>query len=101
MPRKTFPDISTRAYEHPADKAATSVLKQTPGLPQVLDFIGSFTSDRSLRIYFLSQFDQGKQHPAFGYPPPGSGGLQHPGCSGRARGLCHQQPLLQRNGRRL
>jgi Zn-dependent protease with chaperone function len=54
MPRKTFPDISTRAYEHPADKAATSVLKQTPGLPQVLDFIGSFTSDRSLRIYFLS-----------------------------------------------
>jgi Zn-dependent protease with chaperone function len=54
MAKIKFPDISTRAYEHPADRAATSVLRQTPGLSQVMDFIGGFTSDRSLRIYFLS-----------------------------------------------
>ncbi len=45
--------ISPRAWEHPADKAASSVLHSVPGLPELLRTVGGMTSDRSLRLLWL------------------------------------------------
>jgi len=51
--RVRLESIAPRAWEHPADKAASSVLKGIPGLPEFLRQVGSLTSDRSLRLLWL------------------------------------------------
>ena len=53
MPRTAFPDISPSAWEHPADRATLSILRQIPGFDQVLKVLSGFTSERSLRLIFL------------------------------------------------
>lgn len=45
--------ISPASWEHPADRAALSLLKTIPGFAEVVKTLGSLTSDRSLRLYFL------------------------------------------------
>ncbi len=51
--KKSLPDISPRAWEHPADSAALSTLKRIPGLDEILKRILTVTSDRSLRLIAL------------------------------------------------
>lgn len=51
--KTSFPGISSRAWEHPADRAALAALRKIPGLGQVIRFFLGSTSERSLRLLFL------------------------------------------------
>jgi Zn-dependent protease with chaperone function len=46
--------IDPRTWEHPADRAALTLLTQVPGLGDLLKVLGGLTSDRSLRLTWLS-----------------------------------------------
>lgn len=43
-------DIDSRSWEHPADRAALSALKQLPGFDQVVKQVIGLTSEKSLRL---------------------------------------------------
>src|ERR1700722_15418768 len=44
-----YPEISSKAYEHPADRAATAALKAVPMLDTVVRKLVEFSSERALR----------------------------------------------------
>lgn len=46
--------ISSRAWEHPADRAALASLKKVPGLDKLLTMLFGATSERSLRLMYLA-----------------------------------------------
>jgi Zn-dependent protease with chaperone function len=48
-----YPGISSRAYEHPADRAATTALKSIPMLDVVVRKLVEFSYERALRQMFL------------------------------------------------
>jgi len=53
--QKTVLDqISSRAWEHPADRAALNSLKKVPGLNKLLSMLFGATSERSLRLMYLA-----------------------------------------------
>ncbi len=47
-------NISPRAWEHPADRAALTALQSVPGINDVVRFFVGFTGEASLRLLFLS-----------------------------------------------
>jgi Zn-dependent protease with chaperone function len=49
-----FPDISSRAYEHPADRGALVALRAIPGFDSVLKVVSSAIGERSVRWLFLA-----------------------------------------------
>lgn len=51
--RIRFPDISSRAWEHPADRAALMSLRAVPGFDLALRKIFGLFSERALRFLFL------------------------------------------------
>ena len=52
--RVRLPDISSRAYEHPADRSALVALRKLTGFDVILRNIAGLFSDRSLRLLFLA-----------------------------------------------
>ncbi len=52
--RVRLPDISSRAYEHPADRSALVALRKLTGFDVILRNIASLFSDRALRLLFLA-----------------------------------------------
>lgn len=46
--------ISPRTWEHPADRAALSLLTQVPGVVDLLKALGGMFSDRSIRLTWLA-----------------------------------------------
>jgi Zn-dependent protease with chaperone function len=48
-----YPEISSRAYEHPADRAATAALKAVPMLDTVVRKLVEFRYERALRQFYL------------------------------------------------
>ncbi len=52
--RLCFPEISPRAYEHPADRAALVALRKVPGFDLVLRKIFGAIGERSLRLIHLA-----------------------------------------------
>jgi Zn-dependent protease with chaperone function len=48
-----YPDISSKAYEHPADRAATAALKSIPMLDTVVRKLVEFSYERALRQMFF------------------------------------------------
>ena len=48
-----YPDISSKAYEHPADRAATAALKAVPMLDTVVRKLIEWGYERALRQFFL------------------------------------------------
>jgi Zn-dependent protease with chaperone function len=52
--RRRFPDISSRAYEHPADKSALVALRKLTGFDTVFKALSGLLPERSLRLLFLS-----------------------------------------------
>jgi Zn-dependent protease with chaperone function len=48
-----YPEISSRAYEHPADRAATAALKSVPMLDTVVRRLVEFRYERALRQFYL------------------------------------------------
>jgi Zn-dependent protease with chaperone function len=51
--RTAFPGISSRAYEHPADRAALVALRSVPGFDMLIKGMFGFFSERRLRMVFL------------------------------------------------
>lgn len=49
-----YPDISPKAYEHPADRAATAALKAVPMLDTVVRKLIEWQYERALRQFYLS-----------------------------------------------
>ncbi|MGI5337960.1 M48 family metallopeptidase [Streptomyces sp. CA-181903] len=52
--RRRFPDISSRAYEHPADRSALVALRKLSGFDTVFKALSGLLPERSLRLLFLS-----------------------------------------------
>jgi Zn-dependent protease with chaperone function len=52
--RVRLPDISSRAYEHPADRSALVALRKLTGFDIILRNLAGLFSDRSLRLMFLA-----------------------------------------------
>ena len=52
--RVRLPDISSRAYEHPADRSALVALRKLTGFDVILRNIAGLFSDRALRLMFLA-----------------------------------------------
>ena len=52
--RIRFPDISPRAYEHPADRGALVALRAIPGFDAVLKAVSAAIGERSVRLLFLA-----------------------------------------------
>ncbi|MCZ4124110.1 M48 family metallopeptidase [Streptomyces sp. H39-S7] len=52
--RKRFPGISSRAYEHPADRSALVALRKLTGFDTAFKVLSGLLPERSLRLLFLS-----------------------------------------------
>lgn len=52
--RIRFPDISPRAYEHPADRGALVALRAIPGFDAVLKAVSGAIGERSVRLLCLA-----------------------------------------------
>jgi Zn-dependent protease with chaperone function len=52
--RVTFPGISSRAWEHPADRSALVALRAVPGFDTVLKALAGLFRDRKHRLIFLA-----------------------------------------------
>ncbi len=52
--RVRLPDISSRAYEHPADRSALVALRKLTGFDVILRNIAGLFNDRALRLWFLA-----------------------------------------------
>ncbi|MFC4331759.1 M48 family metallopeptidase [Streptomyces andamanensis] len=52
--RARFPGISSRAYEHPADRSALVALRKLSGFDTVFKALSGLLPERSLRLLFLS-----------------------------------------------
>jgi Zn-dependent protease with chaperone function len=52
--RKTYPYISSRAWEHPADRAALATLQKLPGIDTLLQKFIGVTSEKSFRLMYLA-----------------------------------------------
>jgi Zn-dependent protease with chaperone function len=54
MPRVQLTQISSRAWEHPADRAALNTLRAIPGFDEVVRKIAGFFGERGVRQLFLA-----------------------------------------------
>ena len=52
--RIRFPDLSPRAYEHPADRGALVALRAIPGFDSVLKAVSGAVGERSIRLLYLA-----------------------------------------------
>ncbi|MER6303973.1 M48 family metallopeptidase [Kitasatospora sp. NPDC001539] len=52
--RQRFPEISTRAWEHPADRSALVALRRLSGFDDVLKKLAGLVSERAIRLMFLA-----------------------------------------------
>src|SRR5437763_14749193 len=52
--RVRLPGISSRAYEHPADRSALVAMRTLTGFDVLLKRLAGLFSDRSLRLLFLA-----------------------------------------------
>ncbi|NUU20263.1 MAG: M48 family metallopeptidase [Streptomycetaceae bacterium] len=52
--RQRFPGISSRAYEHPADRSALVALRKLAGFDTALKQLSGMLSDRAVRLAFLA-----------------------------------------------
>lgn len=52
--RVTFPDISSRAWEHPADRTALTALRKIKGFDRVLKLVSGMLRERQHRLLYLA-----------------------------------------------
>src|SRR5579884_777766 len=52
--RKRFPGISTRAWEHPADRSALVALRRLSGFDEILKRLAGMVPERAIRLAFLA-----------------------------------------------
>jgi len=54
MPKVTLNQISSRAWEHPADRAALNTLRSIPGFDEIVRKVAGFFGERGVRQLFLA-----------------------------------------------
>src|SRR5437016_2357958 len=52
--RRSFPGISSRAYEHPADRTALVALRKIEGFDVILRKLSGFINERQIRLSLLA-----------------------------------------------
>ncbi len=52
--QKILKDIDSRSWEHPADKAALSALKQIPGFDEIIKVVFGLTTEKSIKLLHLA-----------------------------------------------
>ncbi|WP_031076070.1 M48 family metallopeptidase [Streptomyces sp. NRRL WC-3742] len=52
--RQRFPEISTRAWEHPADRSGLVALRKLTGFDDILKKLAGLVSERAIRLMFLA-----------------------------------------------
>jgi hypothetical protein len=52
--RKPLLEISSVAWEHPADRAALNTLRAIPGFDEIVRKIAGFFGERGIRYFFLA-----------------------------------------------
>lgn len=52
--RTVFPDISSRAWEHPADRTALTALRRLKGFDQILKVLSGMLRERKHRLLYLA-----------------------------------------------
>ncbi|MBI2701213.1 MAG: M48 family metallopeptidase [Mycobacterium sp.] len=52
--RAVFPEISSRAWEHPADRTALSALRRLKGFDQILKLLSGMLRERQHRLLYLA-----------------------------------------------
>src|SRR5258708_38563035 len=57
--RTTFPGISSRAWEHPADRTALSALRRLKGFHQILKLTSGMLRERQHRLLYLASAPRG------------------------------------------
>jgi Zn-dependent protease with chaperone function len=62
MPRTPLLQISSRAWEHPADRAALNTLRSIPGFDEVVRKVASFFGERGIRQLFLANAVKVTEH---------------------------------------
>ena len=53
MPRVPLTQISSRSWEHPADRAALNTLRAIPGFDEIVRKVAGFFGERGIRQLFL------------------------------------------------
>ena len=53
--RQSFPGISSRAYEHPADRAALTALRKAEGFGEVFKKLNSIIKEPNGRLALLAE----------------------------------------------
>jgi len=56
--RTTFPGISSRAWEHPADRTALTALRRLKGFDQILKVLSAMLRERQHRLLYLASAAQ-------------------------------------------
>ena len=90
--------ISSRAYEHPADRSALVALRKLSGFDTLLRKLFGLFNERAFRLTYL-----GGRRPRLRAPVPahlraGQGRFLHPGPRRGARGLRDPEPAGERDG---
>ncbi len=62
MPPIQLQQISSRAWEHPADRAALNTLRAIPGFDEVVRKVASFFGERGIRQLFLANAVRVSEH---------------------------------------
>ncbi len=88
--------ISPRAYQHPADRAATAALAKVPYLDQVVRKLVSLGYERALRVASLGAAVKARPGAAAARVGAAPAGLQRARHGGRAGPLHHAVPDRQR-----
>ena len=60
--RVTLTDISSRAWEHPADRGALVALRKLKGFDTVLKALSGFVNERAVRLVFLGSAVRADEH---------------------------------------
>ena len=56
--RTVFPEISSRAWEHPADRTALTALRRLKGFDQILKVLSAMLRERQHRLLYLASSAQ-------------------------------------------
>ncbi len=62
MPRIQLVQISSRSWEHPADRAALNTLRSIPGFDEVVRKVAGFFGERGIRQLFLANAVRVSEH---------------------------------------
>ena len=92
-----FPGISSRAYEHPADRSALVALRKLTGFDTVFKALSGLLPERSLQTAVPVRLGAGQRRPVRAPQRHAAGRLLHPGPGEGPPDVRHAEPAAQRD----